>query len=160
MFLQGLIATQREETARNEPGYLRTLALREIDGLSAALFPKPRILHLIKDRYHDQTRTKPTGYATSKGCTMRPGPVEPELFDLATAGHTSGSLPRSLATDPVRTLYNQCQKVYPMGRVAADPPWVYKRIGSRIYFVKAQLDQWMRTGAHHQWQEPVNQSPT
>ena len=107
----GFIATQREETARNEAGYLRTVALREIDGLSAALFPKPRTLHLIKDRY--VTRTRPTGSAIrgEGGCAQDPLSLSCLMWPrLGVARDRCGDSWRH--PDPVRTLWNQFQKVY------------------------------------------------
>jgi len=88
---------------------------------------------------------------------MRPGTVEPEYFDTVSAGEYLGIVKQIRGdTDPVRTLKNQCQRVY----------WLrYKgiiqgrKIGGRIVYTKAELDQAMRTGAHHAC-PPVNQSTT
>jgi hypothetical protein len=54
-FLQGLIVEQRDEIARMpEADYFRAVTLRDIDALTAQLFPRARTLHLIKDRYIDE----------------------------------------------------------------------------------------------------------
>jgi len=54
-FLQALLVEQRDEVARMPEGdYFRAITLREIDALTVTLFPKPRTLHLIKDRYVDE----------------------------------------------------------------------------------------------------------
>jgi hypothetical protein len=80
---------------------------------------------------------------------MQPGNIEPEMLDAVMAGQYMGIVRETRPDpDPARTLRNQLQKVYWLVRTGKIPPEAYRKIGSRIYFIKAQLDRWMRSGAH------------
>jgi excisionase family DNA binding protein len=77
---------------------------------------------------------------------MQPGLQQAEYFDITQAGEYIGIV-KSIKgdTDPVATLRRQQQRIYLMVHRGTIP---YIKIGSRLYFEKAALDAWMRSGAH------------
>ena len=79
---------------------------------------------------------------------MQPGNMEPEYFDACMAGEYLGIVKRVRDDpNPARTLKNQLQRVYWLARTKQIPS---RKIGSRIYFTKRQLDDAMRSGAHQE----------
>jgi excisionase family DNA binding protein len=77
---------------------------------------------------------------------MQPGLQQAEYFDITQAGEYIGIV-KSIKgdTDPARTLKKQVQRIYLMVHRGTIP---YNKIGSRIFFSKQALDEWMRSGAH------------
>jgi hypothetical protein len=78
---------------------------------------------------------------------MRPGThVEPEFVEIAELGVLVGIVhPIPNDPDPDRTRLNQMQKVY---RLTNRPGFPVIRIGSRLYFDRAAVVAYMRSGAH------------
>jgi hypothetical protein len=78
---------------------------------------------------------------------MRPGiNAQPEYFDIVELGVYLGivkQLPDD--PDPARTQMNQLQKVY---RLVNRPGFPVIRMGSRLYFEKAAVATYMRSGVH------------
>jgi len=77
---------------------------------------------------------------------MQPGTQQAEYFDITQAGEYIGIVkPIRGDTDPIKTLKRQQQRLYLMVYRKQIP---YIKKGSRIFFEKAALDAWMRSGAH------------
>jgi hypothetical protein len=86
---------------------------------------------------------------------MHPSTVQAAYFDILAAGEYLGIVKEVRGdTDPVRTQKNQLQRMYWLVRSKQIP---YIKRGTRIFFEKAELDTWMRSGAHHQWHQSTSQ---
>ena len=80
---------------------------------------------------------------------MRPGLRESEYFDILEAGEYIGIVrPIANDPDPVRTLKRQLDRMYHMVARRTIP---HTKIGKRVFFVRTELDKWMRSGARHTW---------
>jgi excisionase family DNA binding protein len=87
---------------------------------------------------------------------MRPSLIEPAFFDIITAGQFLGIV-RAIQgdPDPARTQRNQVQRMYWLVHRKKIP---FVKKGSRVYFEKAALETWMRSGAHLPWQTSSHSS--
>jgi excisionase family DNA binding protein len=77
---------------------------------------------------------------------MQPGLQQAEYFDVLQAGQYLGIVkPIKGDQDPTKTQKRQLMRIYLMVHRRTIP---FNKIGSRVFFTKTALDEWMRSGAH------------